>query len=240
MNPGSAGAPIFQLEFVPTSGPLPGWESGDLAQIILPDDKDHPRDYSIANIPADNCLQLLVRRELRSDGSVGAASGWLSTELAPGATMSMRLRGHDNFRLGLNSARPLILIGNGTGIAGLRAHLKARVANATSRNWLIFGERNSRFDDLYGDELEAWHRSGILTRLDRVYSRDQEERRYVQHQLRGSAAEVRAWIADGAAIYVCGSLIGMAGEVETALNDILGTTEVEQLAASGRYRRDVY
>ena len=81
---------------------------------------------------------------------------------------------------------------------------------------------------------------GVLERADIVFSRDQIERVYVQDKLREQAEQVRAWITADAAVYVCGSLDGMAGGVEDALTDILGKETVEQLIARGRYRRDVY
>ena len=149
------------------------------------------------------------------------------------------MRRNSNFHAPAD-ARPLILIGNGTGLAGLRAHLKARIANGHTRNWLIFGERNAAHDGFYGDELDAWHRGQLIEKLDLVFSRDQPERRYVQHRLCECADELRRWIEAGAAIYVCGNLKGMAPAVDAALIEILGAATVEALAADGRYRRDVY
>jgi sulfite reductase (NADPH) flavoprotein alpha-component len=160
--------------------------------------------------------------------------------LAIGDTLRLRVRAHENFRLGSNARRPMILIGNGTGLAGLRAHLKARALLPGSRNWLLFGERKQAFDALYDQELREWEQRGLIESLDRVYSRDQSERRYVQHRLRECGAKVSSWIAEGAAVYVCGSLEGMAGGVEQALKEILGAREVEALSVAGRYRRDVY
>ncbi|MGC3982509.1 MAG: sulfite reductase subunit alpha [Steroidobacteraceae bacterium] len=241
LNPGSAGAACFHIELEPTTGSvLPQWHSGDLVQIHPPADPQRPRDYSIASIPADGRVHLLIRQERRSDGTLGLASGWLTELAAIGEVIELRLRAHANFQLGENAQRPLILIGNGTGLAGLRSHLKTRAAMSQQRNWLIFGERNAAYDRLYGDELQTWHAQGVLTRTDLVFSRDQEPRRYVQDQLREAAIELRQWVQEGAAIYVCGSLEGMAAGVETALNNILGSSEVEQLIEAGRYRRDVY
>ena len=157
-----------------------------------------------------------------------------------GQTIDLRLRTHSNFRLGDNQHRPLILIGNGTGLAGLRSHLKARAANGAQRNWLVFGERNAANDFYYRNEIEAWQTQGVLERADIVFSRDQAERIYVQDKLREQAENVRAWLAEDAAIYVCGSLEGMAGGVEAALTDIIGAEGVKQLIQQGRYRRDVY
>ena len=161
-------------------------------------------------------------------------------ELALGGTAALRLRAHRNFRLEDNAARPLILIGNGTGIAGLRSHLRARVAAGAGPHWLLFGERNAAHDFLYQDEIEAWQTSGLLQRLDLAFSRDQAERIYVQHRLTEAAGTLLEWVERGAAIYVCGSLQGMAQGVDDALAAALGREQVAQLLRSGRYRRDVY
>ena len=241
LNPGSAGGPTYHLELAPCEAALPPWEAGDLVQVLAPGDRDCPREYSIASIPADGRLHLLVRQERHGDGRLGVASGWLTTQAALGDEVSLRLRPHGNFRLGANAARPLVLVGNGTGLAGLRGHLKARAAaGGATRNWLVFGERQSAHDFYHREEIEDWLARGVLERADIVFSRDNPSRRYVQDRLREKAPILRAWVAEGAAIYVCGSLEGMAGGVDAALNDILGTEAVKRLVEEGRYRRDVY
>ena len=240
LNPGSAGGPIYHVELAPASGILPAWQSGDLVQLAAPADPSKPREYSIASIPQDGRVHLLVRQHSHPDGSLGVASGWLTQAAQPGQLVQLRVRQHRRFRLEDNAGRPLILIGNGSGIAGLRGHLKSRILAGQRRNWLLFGERNAAHDAHYHEELQRWHASGELPRLDLVFSRDQEQRLYVQDRLRGNADEVLQWLAQGAAIYVCGSLDGMAGGVDQALEEMLGRPALDALAAQGRYRRDVY
>jgi sulfite reductase (NADPH) flavoprotein alpha-component len=240
LNPGSAGGPLYRLALAPPDGQLPAWEAGDLAQVSPPADPAHPREYSIASIPADGRLELLVRLQRREDGSPGVASGWLCDGAAFDDVVRLRIREHGRFRLGENARRPLLLIGNGSGLAGLRGLLRARVALGVRENWLLFGERNAAHDFVLRDELEGWQSSGWLQRLDLAFSRDQQERLYVQDVLRAQASSVRNWVERGAAIYVCGSLQGMAGGVHAALADLLGEAVLEQLVADGRYRRDVY
>lgn len=240
LNPGSAGAPIYHLELTPQDGPLPAWESGDLAQIQVPHDPQRPRDYSIASIPADGRLHLLLRLHRHPDGSTGLASGWLTQDAAIGDTVPLRLRRHPRFGLGDNMQRPLIFIGNGSGMAGLRGHLKARAAAGARPNWLLFGERNAATDFHYRDEIDAWLQSGLLERADMVFSRDGARHRYVQEHLLAAGDMVRAWVEQGAAIYVCGSLNGMAAGVDAALVQLLGQGGLERLSTEGRYRRDVY
>ncbi|HEY6773993.1 MAG TPA: sulfite reductase subunit alpha [Oxalicibacterium sp.] len=240
LNPGSAGGPVFHLELEAIDGEPAQWEAGDLVQILAPADPQKPREYSVASIPTDGRIHLLIRQERHPDGTLGIASGWLTEQTPLDTMIDLRLRAHGNFRIGNNAQRPLILIGNGTGLAGLRSHLKARAANGIMRNWLIFGERQMAHDFHYRDEIEAWQAQGLLTQADIIFSRDQEKRLYVQDRLRERADDVRAWLDDGAAIYVCGSLEGMAGGVEAALKEMIGEEKVERLIEQGRYRRDVY
>ncbi|MGO2770065.1 PepSY domain-containing protein [Pseudomonas taetrolens] len=197
------------------------------------------REYSIASIPEDGQLQLIVRQERHADGSLGLGSGWLTEHAAVGSAISLRIRRNSSFHLPAEP-RPLILLGNGTGLAGLRSLLKARIAKGQQPNWLFFGERNAEHDFYCRDELQDWLAKGDLTRLDLAFSRDQAQKIYVQDRLREAAEDVRQWLADGAAIYICGSLQGMAAGVDQALIDIVGAEAVEQLIEEGRYRRDVY
>ncbi|WP_122412284.1 sulfite reductase flavoprotein subunit alpha [Pseudomonas viridiflava] len=197
------------------------------------------REYSIASVPEDGSLQLIVRQEIHPDGSLGLCSGWLTEHAASGSAISLRLRRNSSFHLPAEPV-PLILLGNGTGLAGLRSLLKARIAQGQARNWLLFGERNREHDFHCGAELQGWLESGDLARLDLAFSRDQAEKVYVQHLLREAAQDLRAWLDEGAAIYICGSLQGMASGVDQVLNEVLGERAVSELVEQGRYRRDVY
>ncbi|MBI6552113.1 sulfite reductase flavoprotein subunit alpha [Pseudomonas sp. LY-1] len=197
------------------------------------------REYSIASIPSDGVLELIVRQERHPDGTLGLGSGWLTEHAALGSSISLRLRRNSGFHLP-DAPAPLILLGNGTGLAGLRSLLKARIADGQQRNWLLFGERTIAHDYLCQDELQGWLASGDLALLDLAFSRDQEEKIYVQDRLRESADVLRRWLTDGAAIYVCGSLQGMAAGVDQVLHEVLGSEAVERLIEQGRYRRDVY
>jgi sulfite reductase (NADPH) flavoprotein alpha-component len=197
------------------------------------------REYSIASIASDGVLELIVRQERHSDGSLGLASGWLTEHAPLGSAISLRVRRNSGFHLPVDPV-PMILLGNGTGLAGLRSLLKARIADGQQRNWLLFGERNIAHDYHCQDELQGWLASGDLALLDLAFSRDQAEKIYVQDRLRESADVLRKWLADGAVIYVCGSLQGMAAGVDQVLVEVLGSEAVERLIEQGRYRRDVY
>lgn len=236
LNPGSGGAKVFLLSLTPPGAQA--WDAGDLVE-VLPPDSAVVREYSIASIPADGSLQLIVRQEVHADGSLGLGSGWLTEQASLGAFISLRLRRNSSFHLPREPV-PMILLGNGTGLAGLRSLLKARIAQGQQRNWLLFGERNIAHDFFCREALRGWLGTGDLARLDLAFSRDQVEKIYVQDRLRESANELRKWLAEGAVIYICGSLQGMAMGVEDVLVDVLGAQEVERLVEQGRYRRDVY
>jgi sulfite reductase (NADPH) flavoprotein alpha-component len=248
LNPGSVGSPAYRISCVRAEGNMV-WQAGDIAEIgpQYPDDGGNEeirpplphREYSISSIPADGRLELLVRQMHRPDGSLGIGSGWLTEYAAIGQPLALRIRENRNFHTPQHDC-PLILIGNGTGLAGLRAHIKTRAVNTQLQNWLFFGERQAAHDYFHQKEIEDWFNNGVLTRLDLCFSRDQPERRYVQHALQERSAEIRTWVAEGAAILVCGSLQGMAEDVHTTLSAILTEDKLEQMTENHLYQRDVY
>ncbi len=197
------------------------------------------REYSIASIPAQQLLRLVVRQNRDENNQLGLGSGWL-TEYAPlKQPIALRIRTNESFHL-IDDNRPIICIGNGTGIAGLMSLLQQRNRQNYTANWLIFGERQREHDFFYQETIEAWKNMGTLQRLDLAFSRDQQQRIYVQDVLRNNAEELLKWIQQGAVIYVCGSIEGMASGVDQALTDILGEATLDELRQAGRYRRDVY
>ena len=197
-----------------------------------------PRTYSVASLPADGVLQLLVRQERHAQG-LGLASGWLTAHAPLGTAVDLQLVANPRFDAAPREA-PCLFIGNGSGLAGLRSHLRARVQAGCRRNWLLFGERQRAHDTLCAEEIEGWQEQGFLERLDRVFSRDGDPHRHVQDRLRDASADLREWIAQGAILYVCGSAEGMAAGVDAVLVEVLGAEAVDALIADGRYRRDVY
>lgn len=197
-----------------------------------------PRSYSVASIATDGCVQLLVR-QVRHDDGLGIASGWLTASAPADAAIELRLLPNPGFAL-VDDEAPCIFIGNGSGFAGLRAHLRERARRGHGRNWLVYGERNAAHDSFCATDIAQWQAAGALERVDLVFSRDQAQRRYVQDRLREAADALRQWVAERAVIYVCGSLEGMAPGVDSALREALGEQVFDDLVAQGRYRRDVY
>ncbi|WP_445115175.1 PepSY domain-containing protein [Acinetobacter sp. WZC-1] len=197
------------------------------------------REYSIASIPSQQVLRLVVRQQTDTQGEIGLGSGWLTRHVQLRDKISLRIRTNESFHL-IADNRPIICIGNGTGIAGLMSLIAARVRADYVDNWLIFGERQQRCDYFYRDIIQNWQNTAMLKRLDLAFSRDQTEKVYVHHKLREQADEFKRWIANGAVIYVCGSIQGMASDVNQALVDLLGEAQVDELRQQGRYRRDVY
>ncbi|WP_151796192.1 PepSY domain-containing protein [Acinetobacter soli] len=197
------------------------------------------REYSIASIPSQQVLRLTVRQQFDQNGQLGLGSGWLTEHLSVDEPVALRIRTNPSFHL-IDDNRPIVCIGNGTGIAGLMSLLHARIRHDYTENWLIFGERQQACDFFYENTIRAWQSTGMLKRLDLVFSRDQAQKCYVQDILRDQAQILKQWIDADAVIYVCGSIEGMASGVDQALTDILGEIQLDALRAQGRYRRDVY
>lgn len=248
LNPGSPGSPICLVVLRLAGGGTHTWQAGDLVDVLVPQGDGHPRAYSIANLPGEGRIELIVRRHVREDGTLGLASGWLTERALPGDRLSLRIRNNPGFHMQQDLRKPLILIGSGAGIAGLRAHLQARARmlaeageKAPQRDaWLFFGERSGRHDHLCQLEIEAWKRSGVLSRVNIAFSRDDPVTPYVQHSLLAQGKEVCDWIAAGAQILICGNARKMAVGVDEALRKLLGAEQVDSLCEAGRIRRDVF
>lgn len=197
------------------------------------------RTYSIASLPEEGCITLLVRQVKQQDGSLGIGSGWLTAWAMEQQPVQLRLRSHSSFHLP-DDDRPVIFIANGTGIAGIRSLLASRAQRGHRQNWLIYGERKQQFDSFFARDIQQWQQQGVLSHTDLVFSQDQAEKRYVQHLLAEQAERLAQWVSQGAAIYVCGSLHGMGDAVHQVLLSTLGAESLQQLQQQGRYRRDLY
>lgn len=215
-----------------------------------------PRQYSIASSASvdPRSIHLTVGQVLyQQDDNLrkGAGSVYLGYRVSVGQQVPVFTISNPNFRLPEDPATPIIMIGPGTGIAPFRAFLQERAAQgASGRNWLLSGNPHRATDYLYEKELEAWHQMGLLTRLDLAFSRDQSEKRYVQHCLQDQAAELFRWLEQGACLYVCGDARRMAEDVQKALLDLIAQQGgldaaaarqyLVQLRQQKRYQRDVY
>jgi sulfite reductase (NADPH) flavoprotein alpha-component len=195
------------------------------------------REYSIASLPDNGRIELLVRKVVKQDGSLGLGSGWLTQSSGEGEVIKLRLRPNPNFQPPIDG--PQILIGAGTGIAGLRAHLLYRQKKKLGDAWLLFGERVRGSDLYYGDEIASWKSEGTLVRTDLVFSRETETKIYVQDLVSCAAEDIASWLERGASILVCGGL-NMAAGVHAALAGILGEERLDHMTQNGLYRRDIY
>lgn len=194
------------------------------------------REYSIASVPAAGRVELIVRLTHAEDGFLGLGSGWLAHGLPVGGIVQARIRTNTSFHAPDDPATPLILIGNGTGLAGLLAHLRQRGSPAGPAH-LFWGERHPDHDDYHAAERRTL--PSLSTEVT-AWSRLGTGPRYVQDALPAAADTIRRAVAAGGAIYVCGSMQGMAAGVHHALADMLGEETLEAMLAEGRYRRDIY
>lgn len=215
-----------------------------------------PRLYSISSSPktAQGRLSLTVdavRYVVNKRKRLGVASTFLAERIAPGEKLESYVQPAHGFSLPDDPTTPIIMVGPGTGVAPFRAFLQERAATAaTGKNWLFFGHQRAACDFFYAEEFEAMKAAGLLTRLSLAWSRDGEEKFYVQDRMRQAGRELWAWLAEGAHFYVCGDAQRMAKDVERALVDIVaecGARSVEEAIAflaalkkSGRYQQDVY
>jgi len=218
--------------------------------------KLQPRLYSIASSlkahPEEVHLCIAAVR-YSADGvpHKGVASTFLSDRLALGDTTGIYFHAANHFRLPADTSKPVIMVGPGTGIAPFRAFLEEREATASAgKNWLFFGDQKRATDFLYHDQIIEWVQKGHLTRLDTAFSRDQEEKIYVQTRMMQAASELWQWLEEGAHFYVCGDAKRMAKDVDEALHNIIQTAGgksadeaaayVAQMKKEKRYARDVY
>jgi sulfite reductase (NADPH) flavoprotein alpha-component len=215
-----------------------------------------PRLYSISSSPLAfpdevHLTIATVRFEAAGRARGGIASTCFADLLGTDDPAPVYVHRNARFRLPEDPGTPIIMIGPGTGIAPFRAFLHHRRAQRlTTRSWLFFGDQHERSDYLYRDELEGFVGARELTRLDLAFSRDQGERIYVQKRMLEAGRELWSWIDDGATIYVCGDAERMAKDVDATLRTIMSTygrrsvakaqLELREMAAAGRYVRDVY
>jgi sulfite reductase (NADPH) flavoprotein alpha-component len=213
-----------------------------------------PRLYTIASSPAahDREVHITVIKDtytINEEKRFGLCSDYLS-HLKVNSKQQFFVQTNKRFRLPAEN-KDIIMVGPGTGIAAFRSFLAERDATgATGKNWLFFGEQHFASDFLYQTEIQNWFETGVLTKINLAFSRDQKEKIYVQHKMLEHSAELFEWLNDGASFFVCGKKHPMSADVENALLQIIEqhgnkTTEeakkyLEQLEEEGRYEKDVY
>lgn len=218
--------------------------------------KLQPRLYSIASSQKTvgesvHLTVAIVRYPVKH--SERRREGVCSTFLAERSNHKIPVFVHSakHFRVPENTDAPAIMVGPGTGIAPFRAFLQERAATgAKGPNWLFFGEQKSAFDFFYQEEFEAAQASGVLTKFTTAFSRDQQEKIYVQHRMLEHGAEIFEWLEKGAYFYVCGDAKNMAKDVDAALHTIVEThggkspeqakEYIDSFKKEKRYRKDVY
>ncbi|MEW4369845.1 assimilatory sulfite reductase (NADPH) flavoprotein subunit [Paenibacillus kandeliae] len=236
------------------------------------------RDFALNDIPADELLSLLrkiparlysisssfkaspdevhltvrkVEYEQHGRQRYGVCSVHLAERLEAGDTLPVYIQHNDNFKLPHDDSTPIIMIGPGTGVAPFRSFIAEREeTGAEGKSWLFFGDRRFGTDFLYQTEWQRWLKDGVLTRMDVAFSRDSDQKVYVQHRMKERSRELYEWIQQGAVVYVCGDEKHMANDVHLTLESILieeGNMSQEEAAQymsnmlqQKRYQRDVY
>ncbi|ANS84333.1 Assimilatory sulfite reductase (NADPH) [Vibrio scophthalmi] len=215
-----------------------------------------PRLYSIASAQSevDEEVHLtvgVVEYQQGEETRFGGASSYLSHRLEEGGEVKVFIENNNNFKLPQDDNTPVIMIGPGTGIAPFRSFIQERDnRDAEGKNWLFFGDRTFTQDFLYQVEWQKYLKSGVLSQLDVAFSRDQQDKVYVQHRLLENGQQLWQWIEEGAYLYVCGDATRMAKDVHEALIEVvqehgkLSKEKAEEfittLRKEKRYQRDVY
>ena len=218
--------------------------------------KVQPRLYSIASSQAEvedevHLTLAVVEFDGFGEQHLGGCSGYLGRFAEEGATIKVFTEHNDNFRLPADDNTPVIMIGPGTGIAPFRAFLQEREArDAQGNNWLFFGNPHFTQDFLYQTEIQGYLKSGLLTKIDVAWSRDQAQKVYVQDRIREQGEQLFAWLEQGAHLYICGDASRMAKDVHQALIDVIkaqggkddesAEQYLKELRSANRYQKDVY
>lgn len=215
-----------------------------------------PRLYSISSSYEANPEEVhvtigAVRYKAHDRNRKGVCSTLCAERIKPGDKLPVFIQHNENFKLPENPETPIIMIGPGTGVAPFRAFLQEREElGASGKSWLFFGDQHFMTDFLYQTEWKQWLKNGVLTKMDVAFSRDTEEKIYVQHRLIEHSGEVFSWLKEGAFLYICGDEKNMAKDVHHTIIEIIkkeGNMSLEsaeeflnQLQQQKRYQRDVY
>lgn len=200
-------------------------------------------------------VHLLIGKSIYPDAEgekrVGVCSGYCIDRVEPGDTLPIYVHQNPNFKLPEDEETPIIMVGAGTGVAPFRSFMEEREEkDMQGKSWLFFGDQHFATDFLYQAEWQNWLKEGVLTRMDVAFSRDTEEKVYVQHRMLERSKELYEWLEEGAYFYVCGDEKHMAKDVHHTLITILiqegGFSEEEaenylsEMRQQKRYQRDVY
>lgn len=214
------------------------------------------RLYSVASSSKANPDEVhltigAVRYHAHDRDRIGVCSFECAINKQIGDHLPVYVQRNDNFKLPADPETPLIMIGPGTGIAPFRSFLEEREElESEGETWLFFGDQHYVTDFLYQVEWQQWLNNGTLTRMDVAFSRDSEEKVYVQHRMLEKSQELYEWLEKGAVVYVCGDEKHMATDVHNTLAIILeeegGMSPLEaneylsEMQKQKRYQRDVY
>ncbi|WP_414835311.1 assimilatory sulfite reductase (NADPH) flavoprotein subunit [Bacillus altitudinis] len=233
-------------------GPFEG-TAADFTSILR---KIPARLYSIASSLKANDEEVhltigAVRYDAHGRERQGVCSILCAERLQPGDTLPVYIQHNQNFKLPQDPDAPIIMVGPGTGIAPFRSFMQEREEmGANGKSWLFFGDQHFVTDFLYQTEWQKWLKDGVLTKMDVAFSRDTEEKVYVQHQMKKQSKELFEWLEQGAYVYICGDEKHMAHDVHNTLLSIIqeeGAMSKEKaesylanLQQQKRYQRDVY
>ena len=245
---------LYGADFLDVINDFPAQLDADALVTLLR--KLPTRLYSISSSYAYNPDEVhitvgAVRYQRNNRQHHGVCSGYLADTINVGDMLMVRVKSNVSFKLPTDNNVRIVMVGPGTGIAPFRSFLQEREAlDAGGKNWLFFGDQHFETDFLYQTELLAYRKNGVVDKLDVAFSRDQEEKVYVQDRMRENGEELYNWLNEGGHFYVCGDMKKMAKDVKDTLLQIIKTygnltdedaqAYFKNLKSTGRFQEDVY
>ncbi len=246
--------PATRMDLLDLLRIYPVKDAAEFETIICKMNAISPRLYTIASSPAAHegevhIVAVVDEFNINEEKKFGLCSDYLSN-LETATEQKFFIQTNKRFRLPAED-KDIIMVGPGTGIAAFRSFLAERDATgATGKNWLFFGEQYFASDFLYQTEIQNWFTTGVLSKVNLAFSRDQHFKIYVQHKMLQHAAKLYEWLNGGASFFICGKKAPMSVDVENTLLKIIAqqgnkTSEeakkyLELMEEEGRYEKDVY
>jgi len=181
---------------------------------------------------------------------LGVCSNWLARQQPTNNPVNVRVWVRSGTIAFPGADRPAIMIGPGTGVAPFRSFILQRCAANIGGNYLFFGCRNEAADYICNEDWKELCNRALL-QVFTAFSRDQEDKIYVQQRIREQGKLIwRLLNEEKALIYVAGNAKQMPDNVKEAFVDVVklngnvSQIEAEQYIAelekSNRYQTETW
>ncbi|VDI75242.1 Hypothetical predicted protein [Mytilus galloprovincialis] len=205
-------------DFPHTSANIPFEYLFDLIPVL------QPRSFSIASsqkmYPDEiHVLMAVVTYKTKMfKPRLGVCSTWLAG-MSTGTIVPLWVK-KGTIAFPTDPACPVVMVGPGTGCAPFRSFIQERTVAGTGGNTLYFGCRNKDYDYYCQDEWTALVDKGLLN-LITAFSRDQDDKIYVQHKILESKLMLWNILENGGWFYVAGNAKRMPDDVKDAVKQVI-------------------